>query len=123
MLVAIPACQMHRRALEGFEEHIREASAPTLEAWTQMYENWQASADKSKGCPFVAPEKGTYGVSQLHMWALELTSLNSIEITLSQVRLRLAKEEQQRGAAPVQGREETGEAAFVMLGLELEVAQ
>lgn len=58
MLVAIPACQMHRRALEGFEEHIREASPATLETWRQMYEDWQASSDKSKNCPFVAPQKG-----------------------------------------------------------------
>lgn len=59
MVVAMPACLTHRRALHGFEEHIRESSPETLAAWQKMYEEWQISSDKSKDCPFVAPRNGS----------------------------------------------------------------
>lgn len=67
MVVAIPSCLAHRRALKGFEDNIREASPPTLQAWSDMFEAWQVSEDKSKACPFVAPRQG---MSYLSLYGL-----------------------------------------------------
>lgn len=121
MVVAIPACLTHRRALHGFEEHIRESSPETLEAWKKMYEEWQTSSDKSKDCPFVAPRNGAFPFLAKHCIPCLLTS--TLELTLGDVRLRLTREEQERGFTAVQGREETGETAFLVLGLDIAVAQ
>lgn len=52
-----------------------------------------------------------------------LTCPLSVELTIGEVRLRLAQEEQERGVSAVRGRDESSEAAFIVLGMEIEVAQ
>lgn len=42
---------------------------------------------------------------------------------MGEVRLQLAQEEHQRGISAARGQEESSEAALIVLGIEIEVAQ
>ncbi|EIM90992.1 uncharacterized protein STEHIDRAFT_44851, partial [Stereum hirsutum FP-91666 SS1] len=102
LVVAIPACLDHRAALRGFEDNLRKESPAVFASWVKMYEDWEEGEDKSVGCPFVAPRQ---------------------ELTIGEVRLRLTQKEQERGVASIRGRDDSGECAFIVLGMDIEVQQ
>ncbi|KII83256.1 hypothetical protein PLICRDRAFT_119572 [Plicaturopsis crispa FD-325 SS-3] len=100
LLEAIPEAISRLEEFEAFDKMLREHRPREVEDWVRMVEEWEEDHDLP--CPY---------------------TLARSTLTIADVRLQLAKEEQAKAEKGEVGLHETTPSAFVMLGLEIEAAQ
>ncbi|KAJ7194745.1 hypothetical protein GGX14DRAFT_537360 [Mycena pura] len=99
MALAIPQAILHSRAFHAFTDGLRDGHTEDLEKWEKLVREWEQNHDKP--CPYEYPEEE--------------------EITMDQVRLRIAQEEHEREA---QGPSSTSRpGAFIIAAMEVEERQ
>ncbi|KAJ7065998.1 hypothetical protein B0H15DRAFT_743445, partial [Mycena belliarum] len=100
MVLSIPKAMLHNRAFQAFSEGLQEGHEDELRQWEKDVRAWEQ--DHGKPCPYDYPEEE--------------------ELTMEQVRLRIAEEEHARTVA--NGDSSTNNpGAFIIAGLEIEALQ
>ncbi|KAJ6448048.1 hypothetical protein C8R47DRAFT_971630 [Mycena vitilis] len=99
MALAIPKAMLHSRAFHAFTEGLREEHEEELMKWEKDVREWEQ--DNTKPCPYDYPEDD--------------------ELTMEQVRLRIAEEEHARAEKGLSTTNRPG--AFIIAAMEIEEQQ
>ncbi|KII90795.1 hypothetical protein PLICRDRAFT_67573, partial [Plicaturopsis crispa FD-325 SS-3] len=102
LLEAIPEAMERRSEYDAFDRMLREHRQEEVEEWEGMLRDWEADHDQP--CPLSECKEHP-------------------TLTIADVRLELAKEEQKRAEKGEVGLHETTPSAFLLLGMEIEGAQ
>ncbi|KAJ7432065.1 hypothetical protein B0H11DRAFT_2165471 [Mycena galericulata] len=99
MVLAIPKAMLHSRAFHAFTDRLRDGHEEELGKWEAQVRAWEQDHDKP--CPYNYPEDG--------------------ELTMEEVRLRIAEEEHERAETSDARTNKPG--AFILAAMEIEEQQ
>jgi hypothetical protein len=117
MLLAIKNALQSSANFENFDKSLRSEIPDEVAEMERRIIAWEN--DKGKPDPYQVPRSSMFLfiIHDNHLTAL------SLDVTLAQVRLAMAEEEKQRVEDGLSSVQEVGVGAFIIMGLDIQMAQ